>query len=338
VSGQQTSADVVTPRVSVVVSTYNRADSLPQLIAALENQEGVQPFEAVIVDDCSTDRTPEALRELVQRTRFPLRVLQTSVNSGPATGRNLGWRAARAPLIAFTDDDCRPDPAWLVRLIAALERADVVQGQTRVDPVELGGVGPFARVQVIEEWSGLFECCNVGYRREVLERIGGFDESFPRPFGEDVDLGWRAVELGASVAWAPEVLVVHDVETSGNRLRDWALWMKDIRRRVYAALMVKKHPGLRTQLHRRWFYKPHHPRTLAALVGLGIIATGPSGRLRWLAAAASIAPWLHYRAVVDPRPARRRNYPVVLPLTFIGDAADVGVMLVGSIRFRTILL
>jgi len=60
--------------------------------------------------------------------------------------------------------------------------------------------------------------------------------------------------------------------------------------------------------------------------------------LRWLAAAALIAPWLYYRGVVDPRPARRRNYPVVLPLTFIGDAADVGVMLVGSIRFRTILL
>jgi GT2 family glycosyltransferase len=322
----------------VVVSTHNRAASLPRLVASLEAQHGVHPFEAVIVDDCSTDETWEVLQDLAGRSAIPMRLLRTPVNSGPAGGRNLGWRAARAPLVAFTDDDCRPDPGWLARLIAALDGADVVQGQTRVDPVEVDGVGPFARIQVIEEWSGLFECCNIAYRRDLLDRMGGFDESFPRPFGEDVDLGWRAMEAGSKVSFASRALVVHDVETTGHPLRDWLAWVKDVRRRVYAPKMVKRHPGLRAQLHRRWFYKPHHPRTLAALVGLGLVALRPSRRVSWLAAGALIAPWLHYRVVVAPRPARRRNYPMVLPLTFIGDAADVGIMVAGSIRFRTILL
>jgi glycosyltransferase involved in cell wall biosynthesis len=337
-AARQGCAESVLPGISVVVSTYNRARTLPRLIRCLESQESAPPFEVLIVDDCSTDDTWQVIQELARHSPFPLRPLRTPVNSGPATGRNIGWRAARAPLVAFVDDDCRPDPGWLTHITAGLENAEVVQGRTDPDPDRAAGRGPFARVLVINQWSGRFETCNMGYRRDLLERLGGFDESFPQPWGEDTDLGCRAVETGASMVWASDALVIHDVDTAGNRLRDWVMWIKDTRCRAYSALLVKKHPSLRTRLHRRYFLEPHHPRTLAALVGLALLATGASRPWRWLAAAALATPWLQYRSVMDPRPALRRNYPVVLPMTFVGDAIEVGVMMAGSVRFRTILL
>ncbi len=292
----------------------------------------------MIVDDCSSDTTRERLTALVAQASFPIVPLRTARNSGPAAARNLGWRASRAPVVAFTDDDCRPDSKWLARMTEALEQADIVQGPTLLDPDEAAGRGPFARTQWVTSWSGQFDCCNIGYRREVLERCGGFEERFRRAFGEDTDLGWRAVERGATTAWEPEAVVRHGVETTGDRLRDWVVWVNDTRRRVYAPLIVRRHPGLRATLHRRWFYKPHHPRTLLALAGLAAVALKPGRGRRWLAAGACALPWVQYRIVVNPRPARRRNLPVVLALTFVGDGTEVGVMLVGSARFRTLLL
>src|SRR2546429_4258884 len=112
VSAEKPTEAASTPRISVVVSTHNRAASLPRLVASLEAQDGVHPFEAVIVDDCSTDETWEVLQDLARRTAIPMRFLRTPVNSGPAGGRNLGWRAARPPFVAFTDRDLRPQPAW----------------------------------------------------------------------------------------------------------------------------------------------------------------------------------------------------------------------------------
>jgi glycosyltransferase involved in cell wall biosynthesis len=326
------------PEVSVVVATHNRARLLPRLVDCLERQRKVGPFELLIVDDCSSDDTWEVLQDLARRSRVSVRPLQTTTNLGPASARNLGWRSARAPLVAFTDDDCRPASDWLFRLVAPLDRVDVVQGCTEADPNEAADRGPFARVQIVNQWSGLFECCNIAYRRSALERVGGFDESFRRPFGEDVDLGWRAVEDGASVQWEPEALVLHDVETSGDRVRDWVAWVKDTKRRVYAPLMVRKHPGLRDQLHRRWFYKAHHPPTLIALGGLALLGWRRGGRGRFVAAAAMALPWLLHRTVRSPYPSRRVYYPVVLPMAFVSDAVEVGVMVVGSFRFGAVVL
>jgi GT2 family glycosyltransferase len=264
-------------------------------------------------------------------------VLRTPRNLGPAAGRNFGWRAARAPLIVFTDDDCRPDRHWLRRVVEALENADVVQGQTRADPNAAAGRGPFARIQIVEQWSNMFDCCNIGYRREVLERARGFDETFRRPWGEDTDLGWRAVSSGATTAWEPNALVWHRVEKSGNQVRDWLSWVKDARRKFYMPLLVRKHPEIRRGVYRRWFYKAHHPRTLLAIAGIAaVMAPGPSRR-RW-AGAALCTPWIWHRGSSNRLPAPTRWLPVLLPLTFVGDVAEVGVMLAGSIRFRTVFL
>src|SRR5205085_6868290 len=90
--------------------------------------------------------------------------------------RNAGWRAARAPIVAFTDDDCVPQPGWLAALASGMTDADVVQGRTVLDEAQRRG--PFSPHVEVGGPSWIFQTCNIAYRRSILEAIGGFDERF----------------------------------------------------------------------------------------------------------------------------------------------------------------
>lgn len=327
------------PAASVVVPTYNRAELLEPLAAALAAQEDVGPYEVLFVDDGSSDGTPEVLRSVAERNgraaSVTFRVLRSEHNTGnPARTRNLGWREARGSIVAFIDDDCIPSPRWLAELMARIEGADLVQGLVEVDQDQALRMGPFGRILVITAFSWKFETCNIAYRRELLEAVGGFEESFPVPFGEDTDLGLRALESGARPAWAPEALVLHRVECSEDRLRDWLAAIRYARRCEFAALLVKRHPGFRKHLFAHFFYKPYHAALLAALAAMGLM---PSRRGR-LPAALLAAPWLHYRLRVDRRPARARWWWAVLPMSFAVDAVEVAATVKGAVRYRTFLL
>jgi GT2 family glycosyltransferase len=325
------SAEARPPQASVVVPSCNRAELLEPLVRALAAQQDIAEYELIFVDDRSTDNTGEVLARLAATSPVPLRVLRTTPDqAGRAAARNLGWRAAMASVVAFIDDDCLPEPGWLGALVRALTSSDVAQGLTEVKPSELHGSGPFARYIVVTEFSWKFETCNIAYRREVLERLDGFDPAF-RHLGEDIDLGCRAIKLGARVRWCPEATVHHRVETSGSRLADWANWIRYTQRCESAALVVKKNPSWRAHLFGRWFYKPYHAYTV------GVFAAAVLAR-RNLAAVALAGPWLFYRVVVDPRPARRRWLGAILPMAFVVDAAEVAATVRGAIRFRTLLV
>ncbi|MGH9137292.1 MAG: glycosyltransferase family 2 protein [Acidimicrobiales bacterium] len=328
------------PVVAVVIPTYNRAHLLPRLLTALRAQVDTPPFEVVVVDDCSTDDTAHVLATAASHPpASPLvSVRRTSRNAGPAAARNIGWRASRAPLVAFTDDDCVPHPGWVATMAAALQDADVVQGRTTADQSGFVRRGPFPRMQIYEHWSDYFAGCNVGYRRRVLERLDGFDETFRRPFGEDVDLGWRAVESGATTGWADNAVVVHDVETTGDIVRDWFRWVRDTSRTQWAALTVKRHPVFRRTMYRRWFFRSTHPPTLLAIAGVGGLLTPGRTRRRWLWAAALGVPYVMNRLAADRLPVGLKARIVMLPPTFVGDVAEVAAVLRGAIRFRTVLV
>lgn len=319
------------PEASVVVPTRNRAELLPALAGALAAQEGIGDYEVIFVDDGSTDETPEVLSRLAVSSTIPVQVLRTGPGDrGRAAARNLGWRSAKGPVVAFTDDDCRPEPGWLAALVRGLASSDLAQGLTEVDPRELHGSGPFARFIVITEFSWKFETCNIAYRRELLERLGGFDPAF-RHLGEDIDLGCRALDLGARARWCPEAAVYHRVEKSSSRLADWLNWIRYTQRCESAALVVRRNPRWRAHLFARCFYKPYHAWTLGVFAALGL------GR-RHPAAATLAIPWVLYRVVIDPRPARRRWLGAILPMAFLADAAEVAATVRGAVRFRTFVV
>lgn len=316
----------------MVVATHNRAVLLPRLLQALEAQQGSPPFDVVIVDDASSDATWAALERLVATSPVQLQVKRLAANAGPATARNVGWRAARAELVLFTDDDCVPQPGWLAAMTAALAEADLAQGRTEPNPAQQSEQGPFSRTMEVTSEAGYYQTCNMGYRRSVLEALDGFDERYRRPAGEDTDLAWRAREAGATSTFVPAALVYHDVRPSS-----FMVHLKDTRRWGWCVLTVRQHPGLRDLIWRRMFLRASHPPAL--LGGVGLVAAAlpfPIGvRLVGLAL---LAPYVHLRVRRWPLQGGPRRRLAAIPFAFVADLTESLVMVIASIRYRTLVL
>jgi GT2 family glycosyltransferase len=321
--------DVSEPAISVVMATHNRADLLPRVVEGLAAQDGV-PFEVVVVDDASTDDTWQALEGLAAAAPFPLRPIRLTRNVGAATARNVGWKAATAPLIAFTDDDCVPAAGWLAALVRELSDHDLVQGRTLPQPDQTARFGPFARsIDVTGEY-GYYETCNMGYRRSALVDAGGFDESFRYPYGEDCDLAWRVKDGGGSSTFATDALVYHEVWPS-----DYRSHLRDKKRREGLVLALKKHPQLRAQ--RGVFQNGAHSAALVATASgvFLLVERGPAGLGVALTGGLTYA-WFCRR--YHHGPARKIQWFGILPLHFVADLCEVAVLARASARYRALVL
>src|SRR5512133_2543872 len=107
--------------VSVIIPAYNNAGLLPACLGALQTQAGLAfgvDYEVILVDDGSQDATVEVGR------KFGARVI-SQPNAGPAAARNTGVRASCAPIVAFTDADCVPEPEWLQQMLAPFADPEV---------------------------------------------------------------------------------------------------------------------------------------------------------------------------------------------------------------------
>jgi hypothetical protein len=242
--------------------------------------------------------------------------------------RNRGAAEATAPVLAFTDADCFPTPAWLRRGLCCLERADLVVGAVR--PEHGVWVGPFDRSLVVERETGLYETANAFLRRELFEQLGGFEawiHDRGRPLSEDTWLGWRARRAGARTAFCDRALVDHAVLPRSPR----AYVEERLRLRHFPA-MVERIPELRDQfLHRRWFLTP---RTAAFDASLAAVVAARATRSPLPLAAA--LPYAR-QVVRRVRPYRKRA-PFVAAVDFAADAAGLASLLGGSLRRRTIVL
>jgi GT2 family glycosyltransferase len=321
------------PSISVVVPTYNRAARLERLLRVMAEQQVAGGFEVIVVDDASPDETPEVLERLRAALPMELRVVRQPQNRGPATARNTGWRAANGSAVAFTDDDCMPEPGWLAALVRALHDADIAQGKTVIDPSGAGAVGPFGHtIEVLAE-TGFYETCNIAYRRQVLESLGGFDETFRMAYGEDTDLGWRGRSAGASTAFAPDAVVRHEVRPS-----DFVAHLRDLRRREGIVAAIKRHPDIRNSYYANLFVSPAHPWALAWLGAAAAMLGQPRSATRWLMMGAASAGYARAAMGFRQWPPRRRQWATVLPLALIADTAEIAILARASLRYRTLVL
>jgi GT2 family glycosyltransferase len=342
------------PSVSVVVSTHQRRDLLARLLDALAAQELDRPFEVVVVVDGSTDGTSEMLQARAQEAsraagtagtagalRGWLQVLVQNPALGPAGARNRGWRAASGEVVVFTDDDCYPAPGWLAALVGALAESGsgLAQGVTRPERSAWDGSGPFARTMWVLEEDGFYATCNMAYRRDVLEKVGGFDERFRRPFGEDTDLAWRALESGATATFVADAVMYHQVWPSS-----WKAHLRDRHRREGIVLAARLHPQIRDRFYRRHWYQGSHHRALLAAAGLAAALAGLPSRSRaprllsFVLGVAWTAPYLDYRLRERRLPCRTRNLAPVIALALVADLYEVGVLAAASAKYRTLLL
>ena len=319
------------PVVSVVIPSHARRLRLRWLLNALEEQTlPRERFEVIVVHDYVGEEA-EMIGAHPLAQDGTLRELRIEPGTGrPSVQRNMGWRAARAPLVAFIDDDCRSDDRWLEAIVEAAERRPgaILQGTTRPDPFETNSLaGPRARSLWVTPPDEFAQTCNIAYPRAVLEAVDGFDERLPAPAGEDTDLALRARDAGAPLEAAPDARVFHAVESYSlpGAIKLNFKWQ-------HLAFIIKRHPELRSHFTNHIFWRRSH-RDLALLLA-GLVAA------RWLPPALLMGtPWVYRRLT------RRGTYKralvvgvVEMPGRLVVDLAEMVTMCMGSVRYRTLVL
>jgi glycosyltransferase involved in cell wall biosynthesis len=301
------------PRLSVVVCSYNGEAGIRRCLDALSRQTIRQHLEVIVVDDGSADRTGHVA------VRHGATVIWHRVNRGLAAARNTGLHAASAPIVAFVDDDCEPEPDWAQRLLAGYGAgvtgvggpvvpvapdgfmAGYLQRHNPLRPLELDlarsdKLGYRFRLYLRRQWAAgeahgqrdvyAFVGANMSFRRQAVLDAGGFDERF-RFGAEEGDLCRRLARRSARMVFTPQARVVHHFEPS---LRDTLR-----RSRSYglgSARLYRKWPGQRPALF---------PWPVLVLALLAASVTFPA-----LAAAAVAAPLFLYPGAVRTALSRRR--------------------------------
>jgi glycosyltransferase involved in cell wall biosynthesis len=293
-------------------------------------EQTLPDFEVIVAHDSSSPETERLLRTHPLADSGRLRCQSFAPGSVlPGAKRNAAWRAARAELVLFTDDDCRPSVDWIERATTTAAEAPgvVLQGMTIPDPDETAVLrgAPWAHTVLVRPPTAWAETCNIAYPREILERIGGFDPELR--VGEDTDVAIRAQQAGARIVGVPQMLVYHAVDEQWlpGTLRSLGRWQD-------MALLAKRHPQIRKHMWGGIWWKPEHAAFLAAIAGAWMVR----GDRR---AAALALPWLalsfRHRGY-GPRGLIRSV--VELPGRAAIDATEIFNMTVGSVRHRTLLL
>lgn len=210
-------ADEGWPAVSVVVCTHNGAATLGECLAKVNALE-YPDFELIVVVDGGDHRCAEIARA------HGATVIEIE-HRGLGHARNVGIAAASGELVAFLDDDAYPDRDWLLFAADLLRRGDYAGvGGPNIPPDDDGPVaecvaaapgGPI-HVLVSDSEAEHLPGCNMAFRRDVLESIGGFDERF-RVAGDDVDLCWRLQKAGHRLAFSAGAVVMHRRRDSVRR-------------------------------------------------------------------------------------------------------------------------
>jgi GT2 family glycosyltransferase len=269
------------PRLSVIVPVFNGRLQLPRCLEALRTSEFTD-FEVIVVDDCSTDNTPQIVE------RFRARYLRTPRNIGPGGGRNLGVRDARGEILVFVDADVVVTPGTL-GCIAADFDADpdlvAVFGSYDEAPAWRDFLSQYKNLmhhyvhQIASERASTFWCGCGAMRKDVFLQFGGFDtQRYPHPSIEDIDLGLRLFKAGRKLLLDKSIQVKH--------LKKWT-----VRGLLRADIAYRAIPWSRLILESRSLPADLNltlaSRVSAALVGLlvlGVLAL-PFAALAWL-------PWI----------------------------------------------
>lgn len=246
------------PNISAIVCTRNRGISSVDAVRSILANDHTS-FELIVVDQSTTSETKEALQQFQTDPRF--RYLPTPTK-GLGRARNIGMSHAKAPIIAFTDDDCSVPRDWLRLMESNIVRdpqvtvlfCNVLEGEHDASAGFIPAYKRSDRVIVKSFWG---KCrargigAGLGVRRDPILAIGGFDEALGAggifPSAEDADIAVRAIAHGQWVCETNEVSVTHYgfrtwKEARALASRDWeglgATYIKPLKAGRVDALVV----------------------------------------------------------------------------------------------------
>lgn len=189
---------------------YNNADDIVGCLSTLESQT-CKSFNVIVVCDTSSQDATEAVIDDYASTGRLLHVLKVS-GVGRSEARNIGWRATDAPIVMFADGDDVFEPWYLAKAIAELDTRSV-------GGVCLGGSALVSSNTLLNRYYASFGPTDARttptlepdwawvYRRELVEKVGGFDENLSQ--AEDKDLCARVKALGMGIAYVSGINWYH---------------------------------------------------------------------------------------------------------------------------------
>lgn len=236
------------PYLSIVIPYYNAPENLERLLGSIRKSKDAPPYELIIVDDGSEAAVTltagsagrvsrdslQFRREMKATSPSPpsslrsegsqdLRIVRLPHNKGPAVARNRGVAAARGKFVVFLDCDVEVYPDTLKQIAKVFNDDPDVVALTGVWVKHQRSKAFFPNFKALRDWSyWINERDKSGYyflfstriaviKRSVFVRLGGFDETYPAPLVEDIELTYRIARRYA-IIFAPEVRVRHEFE------------------------------------------------------------------------------------------------------------------------------
>ncbi len=205
--------ETMKPYLSVIIPYYNAPEKLERLLASIEKSKKAPPYEIIIVDDGS-----------IEKFKTKLKIIRLPHNKGPAIARNRGVEAARGEFIVFLDGDVEVFPDTLFHIAKVFKDDPDVVALTGVWVKEQKSTAFFPNFKALRDWSYwinerdksgyyfLFSTRIAAIKKAVFVRLGGFDETYPAPLVEDIELTYR-IARRYSIIFAPQVRVHHEFES-----------------------------------------------------------------------------------------------------------------------------
>lgn len=220
--------------ISIIIPTRNRGSLLRSAIESVWRQKwDTEKTEIIVIDNWSTDDTPEVVERLKARSPCRIEYMKTPANLGPAFSRNMGVANARGEYVVFLDSDVCLGPEWIARAVSAISKdpcIGIVAGKLLYLSMP-GKINSFGgEVNVIglgwdahdgEDESAVTDRLELLWvstaaticRRSLFDRVGTFDDKYF--FGyEDLDFCWRANIAGYRVVCMPDLVAYHNFRRS----------------------------------------------------------------------------------------------------------------------------
>lgn len=214
--------------LSVLIPTYNRAETLRQTLTALQKQD-IDPslYEIIVIDDGSSDDTESVLQAAISEMDRRVAFAVLKKNGGPARARNVGLAFCRGRIILNLGDDIEPDLSLLQKhyrfhlenedegaaLLGFVSFPAALQKNAFMKWLESDGQKYFFHYSALEPGQVtdpiFFYTCNVSLKASLLEKSGWFDESFPFASHEDLELGYRLADKGMELVYDPSAIGHH---------------------------------------------------------------------------------------------------------------------------------
>ena len=320
-------------RISVVIPTFKRSKLLIRCLDSIYKQSlAADLFEVIVVSD-GPDHATEYLVTLWKTEKgINLKFIQSPVKAGPAAARNLGWLAAKAPLIAFIDDDCMADKYWLRALNNAYKDEELIafSGCTKV-PIPLQPTDFAHNLAQLE--TAEFITANCACTKSALLAIGGFDQRFKMAWREDSDLHFKLLSHNIPIKKIADALVIHPVTN-----RPWGNSLKEQCKAQYEALLYKKFPNIyRQKIDKKQVYQFYVINL--CLLGAAVAYFSKKEAWMWLCLFSSIALITSF-AIKRIKPTSKA-YPHVVEMlitSLLIPSISCYWRLRGALKFRTFFI